>query len=89
MSSGIAEKLKAEGWTVQFSASGHRLAEAIENYRMLGLEVKTVPMAELQCGECTICFEDESDRSVMIFTRKSGAAVDNDLFDELDEEAGS
>lgn len=64
------EKLKSEGWTQQFTASGPRLQEAIENYRMLGFEVKTIPVKELELEGCTICFEDGSDETVMIFTRK-------------------
>lgn len=65
-----ADKLKSEGWVQQFTASGSRLEEAIENYRMLGFEVKTIPVKELGGNGCTICFEDESDETVMIFTRK-------------------
>ena len=64
------EKLKANGWNPQFTASGPRLDEAIENYEMLGFEVKTVPVLELDCGDCSVCFEDENDKTVMIFTRK-------------------
>ena len=63
-------KLESEGWVRQFTASGPRLQEAIENYQMLGYEVKTVPAKELGLEDCTVCFEDESDATVMIFTRK-------------------
>ncbi|MEE9443571.1 MAG: hypothetical protein V3V99_12980 [candidate division Zixibacteria bacterium] len=64
------EKLKADDWVPQFTASGPRLEEAIENYKILGFEVKTVAVRDLDCGECTICFEDKNDKTVMIFTRK-------------------
>ena len=64
------DKLKSEGWVQRFTASGPRLQEAIENYRMLGYEVKTIPIKELDLNGCTVCFEDESDDTVMIFTRK-------------------
>ncbi len=79
MTSNLIDKLKAEGWTQQFTASGVRLEEALENYRMLGFEVKTIPIGELGCEGCTICFEDESDASVMIFTRPTGKPQDDDL----------
>ena len=81
MSSNLIDKLKAEGWTQQFTASGVRLEEALENYRMLGFEVKTIPIGELGCEGCTICFDDESDTSVMIFTRPTGKPPDVDLAD--------
>ena len=79
--SDVVDKLAAEGWAKQFTASGERLAEALENYRQLGFEVKTVPFKELGCGDCTICFDDENDRSVMIFTRKTGASEPDELYD--------
>ncbi|MFH1700924.1 MAG: hypothetical protein ABIE07_10085 [Candidatus Zixiibacteriota bacterium] len=64
------EKLKADGWNPQFTASGPRLAEALENYEMLGFEIKTVAVRDLDCGGCNVCFEDKNDKTVMIFTRK-------------------
>jgi hypothetical protein len=70
MSNALLEKLKAEGWQQQFTASGDRLQEALENYRWLGYEVMTVPVKDLGCDGCTICFDDENDETVMIFTRK-------------------
>lgn len=78
----LVDKLAAEGWTKQFTASGLRLAEALENYRQLGFEVRTVPIRELGCGDCTICFDDENDASVMIFTRKTGAPEPDELYDD-------
>jgi hypothetical protein len=44
MATNPIDRLKSEGWIQQFSASGSRLEEAIENYRMLGFEVKTLPL---------------------------------------------
>ncbi|MFQ6007373.1 MAG: hypothetical protein ACE5K8_00320 [Candidatus Zixiibacteriota bacterium] len=70
MGSDKVDKLKAQGWVHQFSASGSRLQEAVENYRMLGFEVKTVPVRELPGEECSACFADEHDETMMIFTRK-------------------
>ena len=70
MAADSVDKLKSKGWVQQFTASGPRLQEAIENYRMLGYEVKTISIKELGGNGCTICFEDESDDTVMIFTRK-------------------
>jgi len=67
------EKLKSEGWTQQFTASGDRLQEAVENYRMLGFEVRTIPVKELKLNDCAVCFDDETDETVMIFTRKKSS----------------
>ncbi|UCC79617.1 MAG: hypothetical protein JSW64_15355 [Candidatus Zixiibacteriota bacterium] len=78
----IIESLRGKGWEPRFSASGPRLAEAIENYKSLGYEVKTIPVKELVAEGCKICFEDESDDSAMIFTRGSGSSEDDELFDE-------
>ena len=85
MAAGLIDKLKSEGWIQQFTASGPRLQEAIENYEMLGFEVKTVPVKEVIQSDCTVCFDDESDDTVMIFTRKTSAAQVDDLYDDTDE----
>lgn len=71
MRSKSADKLKSEGWMQRFTASGSRLQEAIENYRTLGYEVTTVSVRELDQKDCSVCLEDESDDTVMIFTRQS------------------
>lgn len=78
----IIESLRNEGWEPRFSASGPRLDEAVENYGNLGFEVKTIPVKELIADGCKICFDDESDQSAMIFTRKTGDGEKDDLFDE-------
>jgi hypothetical protein len=64
------DRLKSEGWVQRFTASGPRLREAVENYRMLGFDVKTIPVKELEGDGCTVCFEDESDDTQLIFTRE-------------------
>lgn len=76
------DKLRSEGWIQQFTASGPRLEEAIENYRMLGFEVKTVPVRELDLEGCTVCFDNENDDTVMIFTRKQADQPASDNSDE-------
>lgn len=63
------EELNAQGWIQQFTASGARAREAVELYRLLGFEVKTIPINELDCNGCTLCFESENDDTVMIMTR--------------------
>jgi hypothetical protein len=70
MSTDLIDRLTSEGWRQQFTASGEKLTESIRNYEWLGFEVKTVPLKELGCEDCSVCFDDESDDSVMIFTRK-------------------
>jgi hypothetical protein len=67
----LMSRLLSEGWESRFTANGPRVDEAVENYRSLGFEVKTVPFNDLKGDGCTICFEDENDATVMIFTRKS------------------
>lgn len=78
----LQDKLKAEGWKQQFTASGVRLEEAVNNYRFLGFEVKAVPVKELSKDGCTICFHDENDVSMMIFTRKTSGQESNELFSD-------
>lgn len=82
MVASMMDRLKAEGWKQQFTASGARLEEAVNNYRSLGFEVKTVPVKELDKDGCTICFDDESDNSMMIFTRKTGDQQNDGLFSD-------
>lgn len=81
MSSDLTEKLKSEGWVQQFNASGFRLQEAIENYRDLGFEVKTVSVKDISNDGCTACFDDKNDQTMMIFTRKSDVLPEDELFD--------
>jgi hypothetical protein len=82
MVASLMDKLKADGWKQQFTASGARLEEAIDNYRSLGFEVRTVPVKELNKDGCTICFDDDSDNSMMIFTRKTGDQQNDGLFSD-------
>ena len=78
----LAGKLKSEGWVQQSTASGARLREAIENYELLGFEVKAVPVKELAGNGCTECFDVEDDATMMIFTRDTGIARAGDLLDD-------
>ena len=82
MVASMIDRLNAEGWKQQFTASGARLEEAVDNYRSLGFEVKTVPVKELSEDGCTICFDNENDESMMIFTRKAGDQPSNELFSD-------
>jgi len=87
MESELLNKLNSEGWERRFTASDERLKEAFENYRKLGFEVKAIPAKELGCDGCTVCFDDGNDTSMMIFTRKTGAGHDDELF--IDDQPGS
>lgn len=82
MGSELINKLTADGWRQKFTASGEKLKEAIANYQWLGFEVKTVPIKELGCAGCTVCFDDDNDDSVMIFTRKTTGRSDDELFED-------
>ena len=75
----LLKRYQADGWQMQFSASGDRLREMVENYEMMGLEVKTLPYTSAVCGGCTICYDDVDDNNnsadkadtvMMILTRK-------------------
>ena len=77
--SSLIAKLKTDGWKEQFIASGKRLQETVENYRKLGYEVKIIPVKELDCDGCTICFEDDNDESVMILTRTTNKSSEYGL----------
>ena len=77
----LMERLLRAGWRARFTANGARVEEAVENYRALGFEVKTVPFKDLKAGECTICFEDENDATVMIFTRETQTQSADDEHD--------
>ncbi len=85
MGSVLINKLKAEGWRQQFSASGERLKEAVSNYAWLGFEVKTVPISELGCDGCTVCFGDENDDNAVIFTRKIKKNQNSELLPDDDD----
>lgn len=83
MSANLIDKLKSEGWVQQFTASGARLREAVENYRTLGFEVREVPVKDLELDGCTVCFDGGPEETVMIFTRKQKPAPDggDDMFE--------
>lgn len=84
MDANIIDKMNDEGWQQQFTASGPRLLEAIDNYRHLGFEVKTIPVKELGHEGCAVCFDDESDDTVMIFIRRTNNSIGNNLYDNID-----
>ena len=70
----LLKQYQSEGWQMQFSASGERLREMVDNYEMMGLEVKTLSYTTAVCGGCTACFDDENGASepvMMILTRKA------------------
>jgi len=73
MGADFIERLKSEGWQRQFTASGSRLQEAIDNYRALGFDVKTIPARELADDPCTVCLDNEHDQTMVIFTKKPGS----------------
>lgn len=77
----IAELL-SRGWTRRFTASGDRLREAVENYRSLGFEVRTIPVREAAGDDCTVCFTDEPDPTMLIFTRPVSSSENNKLSEE-------
>jgi len=84
------EELVKAGWEKRFIACEPRLAEMVEMYQEIGLEVCLEPLPskeELEregttsCTEsgCTVCFEVDRERYRIIFTRPSTAtpAINN------------
>jgi len=73
------EDLLNSGWERRFIASEPRLSEMVEMYREIGFEVHLEPLpskeeADAQGCEdsgCTVCFDVDSDRYKIIFTRKA------------------
>lgn len=72
----LLEKLTADGWVVRSTASGVRLQEIMENYQLLGFEVKVVPARELAGSECNVCLDDPADPTKTVLTRKTARAGD-------------
>jgi hypothetical protein len=77
-------------WTFRFTASGPRLAEALDNYRALGFDVRTEPPAGLAGGNrgstCGECGTETAEGAVMaIFTRAAAGDADDPIDDEGDE----
>ncbi|MCP4583439.1 MAG: hypothetical protein GY839_17665 [candidate division Zixibacteria bacterium] len=89
MKDGIVEKLKTLGWQDQFTASGARLDEAVDTYRRLGFEVRTIPVRVLNREGCSVCIDDKNDETMMIFTRENGKSDNNSLYDDIDGRASS
>ncbi len=71
------KQLQAKGWRMQFSASGERLKEMIEMYTSMGMEVHTIPVNAAICGQCTLCFDNEDQPTMMILTRKTVSGSGN------------
>lgn len=64
------EKLKSEGWTYMFTASGNRLREMVEVYESLGFEVHLEPIKPEDVDEaCRACLEAEARAICAIYTR--------------------
>jgi hypothetical protein len=73
------EELVAAGWERRFVACEPRLSEMVEMYQEIGFEVHLEPlpskeeMEQSSCEEsgCTACFDVDSERYRIIFTRKN------------------
>jgi len=64
------ERLRLEGWTYRFTASGARLKEMAEAYEEAGFEVHLEPIrAEDLEGPCRQCVEAEADTIYAVYTR--------------------
>jgi len=69
MSTDIIEILRAQGWTMRFTASGKRLHAAVENYRSSNYVVQTIPIRELIGNDSLAGCEIEHDPPMLIFTK--------------------
>ncbi len=79
-------ELVAEGWVRRFTAEEPRLSEAVESYRMIGLEVRVEPGALGEEQECRTCLTAPGfqDKYGTIYTRgsqESASDMVDDLFD--------
>ena len=74
------DKLTKAGWERRFIASEPRLSEMVEMYEEIGLEVLLEPLPTKEESEaegtencadkgCTACFDVDSERYRIIFTR--------------------
>jgi hypothetical protein len=71
------EELVAAGWERRFIACEPRLSEMVEMYKEIGFEVHLEPlpskeeMDQSSCEDsgCTACFDVDSERYRIIFTR--------------------
>ena len=75
-----------QGWNRRFTADEPRLSEAVESYKMLGLEVLVVPGALGEEQECRSCFDVPGleDKCKTIYTRgkaEGGSGAIDELFD--------
>lgn len=82
----VRRSLREHGWEERFSASGARLAEAVEHYRSLGYEVRVEALSDAAApGTCTRCFSvpGAEGPAYVIFTRRgtSPGAEDDGLFE--------
>lgn len=74
------DELSKEGWERRFIACEPRLSEMVEMYEEIGLEVHLEPLpvkkdlekeSKETCADkgCTACFDADSERYRIIFTR--------------------
>lgn len=61
-------ELLADGWQRCFIADEPRLADAIETYEEMGLEVALLPV-DFEDRECSECMKADPSRYRLIFTR--------------------
>lgn len=74
------EQLIKEGWEKRFIACEPRLSEMVELYKDIGFEVHLEPLPkneelkESECDKngCTACYEVDTERYRIIFTRTPG-----------------
>lgn len=75
------DELVKDGWEKRFIACEPRLSEMADMYREIGFEVLLEPLptkeeVEKGCGsscdekECTVCYDADTARYRVIFTRK-------------------
>ena len=65
------DKLKKEGWELQFTTDQSRLSEMVELYESLGYEVRLEPACgELPLPECASCYEVLCEKYKTIFIRR-------------------
>ena len=74
------EELTAAGWEKRFAACEPRLSETVAMYEEIGFEVHLEPLPSkeemdaesCESSGCTACFDADSDRYRIIYTRRAG-----------------
>jgi len=58
------------GWQSRYVGSEPKVSEIAQTYRELGFEVKIDDFNPVNCGTCTMCFDESPLQHQVVYTRK-------------------